>query len=202
MYSILVPKRETPEGNRDPAGSTDPLGGQCRLFFHPLLFLFFFFSETPRAGTGICAGGFLCDGRNKKAMEQTFHRLFQVEVTGLEPAASWSQTTRATSCATPRDNFSIIRGEARCVKTKMRQTRKAGGKTGLAKAVPGGTGNGCFNGRMNFVQRLLLLRHRPIFSASAISSSRKSGWAMPISASARSQAVSPFRRAMPYSVTR
>lgn len=25
-----------------------------------------------------------------------------VEVTGLEPAASWSQTTRATSCATPR----------------------------------------------------------------------------------------------------
>ena len=25
-----------------------------------------------------------------------------VEVTGLEPAASWSQTTRATNCATPR----------------------------------------------------------------------------------------------------
>ena len=32
-----------------------------------------------------------------------------VEVTGLEPAASWSQTTRATNCATPRSyNLSII----------------------------------------------------------------------------------------------
>lgn len=51
-------------------------------------------------------------------------------------------------------------------------------------------------------QRLLLLRHRPIFSASAISCSRKSGWAMLIRASARSQAVRPFRRATPYSVTR
>ena len=29
-------------------------------------------------------------------------RLSLVEVTGLEPAASWSQTTRATNCATPR----------------------------------------------------------------------------------------------------
>ena len=27
---------------------------------------------------------------------------FLVEVTGLEPAASWSQTRRATNCATPR----------------------------------------------------------------------------------------------------
>ncbi len=25
-----------------------------------------------------------------------------VEVTGIEPATSWSQTTRATNCATPR----------------------------------------------------------------------------------------------------
>ncbi len=32
-----------------------------------------------------------------------------VEVTGLEPAASWSQTTRATNCATPRSyNLPII----------------------------------------------------------------------------------------------
>ena len=31
-----------------------------------------------------------------------------VEVTGLEPAASWSQTTRATSCATPREHFYYI----------------------------------------------------------------------------------------------
>ena len=29
-------------------------------------------------------------------------RIPMVEVTGLEPAASWSQTTRATNCATPR----------------------------------------------------------------------------------------------------
>ena len=26
-----------------------------------------------------------------------------VEVTGIEPATSWSQTTRATNCATPRN---------------------------------------------------------------------------------------------------
>lgn len=32
-----------------------------------------------------------------------------VEVTGIEPATSWSQTTRATNCATPRSyNLSII----------------------------------------------------------------------------------------------
>ena len=31
-----------------------------------------------------------------------------VEVTGIEPATSWSQTTRATNCATPRlTSFSI-----------------------------------------------------------------------------------------------
>lgn len=30
---------------------------------------------------------------------------FLVEVTGFEPAASWSQTTRATNCATPRYGF-------------------------------------------------------------------------------------------------
>ena len=32
-----------------------------------------------------------------------------VEVTGLEPAASWSQTTRATNCATPRYSRAIAR---------------------------------------------------------------------------------------------
>jgi hypothetical protein len=31
--------------------------------------------------------------------------VFLVGVTGLEPAASWSQTTRAPICATPRDNM-------------------------------------------------------------------------------------------------
>ena len=28
-----------------------------------------------------------------------------VRVTGIEPAASWSQTTRATSCATPGNAY-------------------------------------------------------------------------------------------------
>ena len=28
-----------------------------------------------------------------------------VEVTGIEPATSWSQTTRATNCATPRNKY-------------------------------------------------------------------------------------------------
>ena len=28
-----------------------------------------------------------------------------VEVTGIEPATSWSQTTRATNCATPRNQI-------------------------------------------------------------------------------------------------
>ena len=32
-----------------------------------------------------------------------------IEVTGLEPAASWSQTTRATNCATPRCSRAIAR---------------------------------------------------------------------------------------------
>ena len=40
-----------------------------------------------------------------------------------------------------------------------------------------------------------------IFSASWISCSRKSGWAMPMRASARSQVDRPFRLTMPYSVT-
>ena len=68
--------------------------GTMQTFFHPLLFLFFFFSENPRAGTGTCAGAFFVMAETKRATEQTFHRLFQVEVTGLEPAASWSQTIR------------------------------------------------------------------------------------------------------------
>ena len=33
------------------------------------------------------------------------NRLFLVEVTGIEPATSSSQTTRATNCATPRDRY-------------------------------------------------------------------------------------------------
>ena len=39
------------------------------------------------------------------------------------------------------------------------------------------------------------------FSASRINSSRKSGWAMEISFSARSQTLRPFRQTHPYSVT-
>ena len=48
---------------------------------------------------------------------------------------------------------------------------------------------------------LLALDQMPIFSASRISSSRKSGCAMEIMASARSQVVRPFRFTLPYSVT-
>ena len=35
--------------------------------------------------------------------------LNMVEVTGIEPATSWSQTTRATNCATPR-NKHLLKG--------------------------------------------------------------------------------------------
>ena len=48
---------------------------------------------------------------------------------------------------------------------------------------------------------LLLLRQMCIVSASAMSCSRKSGWAMEMMASARSQVDRPFRLIMPYSVT-
>ena len=41
---------------------------------------------------------------SKKETVETllFQRFLMVEVTGIEPATSWSQTTRATNCATPR----------------------------------------------------------------------------------------------------
>jgi hypothetical protein len=35
--------------------------------------------------------------------ELSFDNSFLVGVTGIEPATSWSQTTRAPSCATPRE---------------------------------------------------------------------------------------------------
>ena len=42
-------------------------------------------------------------------ISMNLRRIPMVEVTGLEPAASWSQTTRATNCATPRSySLSII----------------------------------------------------------------------------------------------
>lgn len=34
-------------------------------------------------------------------MKTTVSNVLMVEVTGIEPATSWSQTTRATNCATP-----------------------------------------------------------------------------------------------------
>ena len=57
---------------------------------------------------------------------------------------------------------------------------------------------GIFDGKKD---HLLLLRQMCIFSASAMSCSRKSGWAMEMMASARSQVDRPFRLIMPYSVT-
>ena len=50
-------------------------------------------------------------------------------------------------------------------------------------------------------ERLLDFRQMCICSADWINSSRNCGCAMPISASARSQVLSPFRFTMPYSVT-
>ena len=48
-----------------------------------------------------------------------------VEVTGLEPAASWSQTTRATNCATPRSyNLPIIIHEGCRRQAPKRKTRQ------------------------------------------------------------------------------
>ena len=47
----------------------------------------------------------------KKPLESSNSRAFLVEVTGLEPAASCSQSRRATTCATPRYfyiNFFLI----------------------------------------------------------------------------------------------
>lgn len=49
--------------------------------------------------------------------------------------------------------------------------------------------------------RLLLLRQIPISPALLINSSRKSGWAMEISASALCHKALPFKEAIPYSVT-
>ena len=48
---------------------------------------------------------------------------------------------------------------------------------------------------------LLEFFHIPILSASFISSSLNFGWAIPMSSSALSQVVFPFRSAAPYSVT-
>ena len=40
-------------------------------------------------------------GTQKSPQSLTITGFFTIRVTGFEPAASWSQTTRATSCATP-----------------------------------------------------------------------------------------------------
>ena len=78
-----------------------------------------FISEQRRRSVTFCGeeeqgsdapGGFLCR-RQKKTSEQSGLCSDVVEVTGLEPAASWSQTTRATNCATPRCG---AWGQARC----------------------------------------------------------------------------------------
>ena len=44
----------------------------------------------------------------------SFRGLSMVEATGFEPAASWSRTKRATSCATPRQPFHYRRYRVRC----------------------------------------------------------------------------------------
>ena len=58
------------------------------------------------------------------------------------------------------------------------------------------------SGRGSFpYQTLLVFFQMPMCSACLIRSSRKEGWAMLMSSSARSQVVLPFRSAAPYSVT-
>ena len=50
----------------------------------------------------------------KKARMQKCTLAFLVGVTGLEPAASKSQTSRATNCATPRYNIKLFYAVVRC----------------------------------------------------------------------------------------
>ena len=58
------------------------------------------------------------------------------------------------------------------------------------------------SGRGGFpYQTLLVFFQMPMCSACLMRSSRKEGWAMLMSSSARSQVVLPFRSAAPYSVT-
>ena len=70
--------------------------------------LFSVWGYLPRRGSQMC--GIVCGTIEKSRLETNISRRFSgIEVTGLEPAASWSQTTRATNCATPRSyNLSII----------------------------------------------------------------------------------------------
>ena len=74
---------------------------------------------TPAADkNSLCPAGraeavFVWQGRTRGGVSASREL---VEVTGLEPAASWSQTRRATSCATPRGHRLIIAGKLRSVK--------------------------------------------------------------------------------------
>ena len=47
-----------------------------------------------------------------------------VEVTGIEPATSWSQTTRATNCATPRNLSYNKNGDAEEIRTPDPRLRR------------------------------------------------------------------------------
>ena len=51
---------------------------------------------------------FVSSFEDKERGNQAVSSLFMVEVTGLEPAASCSQSKRATNCATPRFLLHII----------------------------------------------------------------------------------------------
>ena len=76
--------------------------------------------------------------------------------------------------------------------------------TGQCFHPRGGAKNGRARGRAREdggFYRLLLFLQMCISSAFLTSSSRKSGWAMLMSASARSQVDRPLRFTMPYSVT-
>ena len=64
---------------------------------------------TKKIGKCVLKCVLKCVFAKEKAVDSNESTAFiLVEVTGLEPAASWSQTTRATSCATPREHFYYI----------------------------------------------------------------------------------------------
>ena len=74
--------------------------------------------------------------------------------------------------------------------------------SGARLAVLRGWGLSTYYAAFVEAQRRLDRRQMCIFSAAAMSSSRKSGWATEMIPSARCQADRPFRFTMPYSVTR
>ena len=73
------------------------------MYFRTILKLFIEFLRTAQKKSinQISLINTLSDFCNFLEFPQNCYRM--VEATGIEPATSWSQTTRATNCATPRN---------------------------------------------------------------------------------------------------